>query len=204
MKNETEDITLIKDILEGDQEAQRIFYDKYRTILSDYIASKYPNNYELEDDISEILIKIFTNLYKYDEEKAQVKTWAFAIAKNYMIDKSRCNIPLSGTITIEGNPTISFYDGVVTSDTTQFDPNDPNVFFTNSSYVADFESCDAVNFVSNNISNCDYALLDMKYKQGFNYNEIATEFNLTSNTVSNRVNYIKGKIKTCLAEEFEE
>ena len=49
----------------------------------------------------------------------------------------------------------------------------------------------------------DFTLLDMKYNQGFTYDEIGQEFNLTSNTISNRVNYIKGKVRDCLAEEFE-
>jgi DNA-directed RNA polymerase specialized sigma24 family protein len=35
----------------------------------------------------------------------------------------------------------------------------------------------------------------MKYVQGYDYNEIGKEFNLTSSTISNKVNYIKTKLK---------
>ena len=121
---------LTRDILEGDQEAQRIFYNKYRTILNDYIYSKYPNNYDLEDDVSEILIKISTNLYKYDPEKASVKTWAFAIAKNYMIDKSRSPVMLTGSITISSDSIGLLNTNISTSDVTYINPEDGNWHYT--------------------------------------------------------------------------
>jgi DNA-directed RNA polymerase specialized sigma24 family protein len=41
----------------------------------------------------------------------------------------------------------------------------------------------------------DCAFLNMKYSLGYNYDEIGTEFNISSNTVSNRVNYLKTKAK---------
>lgn len=204
MINEQDDILIINSILENDNEAQRIFYDKYRQILTNYILSKYPHNLDVEDDVSEILIKVFTNLYKYNSEKAGVKTWVFAIAKNYMIDKFRRNDALTGSITIDGSSiTIGNFDGAITSDCVFVDNGD-NMFHTSTYGVAEmFENCDAVNFVSNNLSACDFSFLDMKYSQGFNYEEIGSEFNLTSHTVSNRVHYIKGKLKEQLLEEME-
>jgi len=193
---------LIAHILDNDSEAQKIFYEKYRQILTDYISSKYPMNQDLEDDVSEILIKVFTNLYKYDVEKAIPKTWIFTITKNYMIDKSRCHNVLQGTIHIGANDSISLVNFDVSTDTTYFNPEEGNWHYT-SSYVTDFENCDAISHVSNTLTACDFSFLDMKYNQGFNYAEIGSEFNLTSNTVSNRVNYLKGKLKESLGDEFE-
>ena len=202
MINKQQDIILIESILKDDHKAQKTFYDKYRTILNDYIASKYPNNVDLEDDVSEILIKIFTNLYKFDQEKATVKTWIFVIAKNYMIDKFRSYNQLTGTITIDGmSDTISLANSneFNTSDVTNFNPDEGYWHYT-----TEFENCDAVQFVSNQIATCDFTLLNMKYGEGYNYNEIGTEFNVSSNTISNRVNYIKGKLKCALIEELND
>jgi len=42
----------------------------------------------------------------------------------------------------------------------------------------------------------------MKYVQGYGYNEIGQEFNLTSVTVSNKVNYIKSKLKKQLSDDY--
>jgi len=99
-KNET-DIILIKNILQGNCDAEKIFYERYKNILIDYINSKYHNNVDIEDDVSEILIKLFNNLEKYDKKKASVMTWVITIARNYMTDKFRCN--LTGTITVDNN-----------------------------------------------------------------------------------------------------
>jgi len=202
MRKEEEDMILIQSILEDKSVAQRVFYDKYRKILTDYILSKYPHNTDIEDDVSEILIKVFTNLYRYDPEKARVKTWIFAIAKNYMIDKFKKTDILTGSISIGMNDSISLMNLDVTTDTVCFNPEEGNWFYTNS-YVTDFENCDALNHVSNSLDACDFSFLDMKYNQGFNYAEIGIEFNVTSSTVSNRVNYIKEKLKESMPNVLE-
>ena len=69
--------------------------------------------------------------------------------------------------------------------------------FTTNGCGADyeFENCSSINLLSDQITPQDYTLLDMKYMQGYNYNEIGNEFNVSSNTISNRVNYIKTKLK---------
>ena len=59
----------------------------------------------------------------------------------------------------------------------------------------DFENCSSINFISNQLTPQDFTLLDMKYVQGYSYDEIGSEFNVTSSTISNKVNYIKTKLK---------
>jgi DNA-directed RNA polymerase specialized sigma24 family protein len=59
----------------------------------------------------------------------------------------------------------------------------------------EFENNNTLSYLSSQISPSDYTLLSMKYIQGYNYNEIGNEFNITSSTVSNRINYIKTKLK---------
>lgn len=200
-KNET-DINLIKNILKGDNIAQNKFYEKYKKILTKYIYSKHHNNFDIEDDVSEILIKIFNNLNKYDENKASVMTWVITIAKNYMIDKFRCG--LSSTVTINNNSgiTLSNNDGQISSDTTIWNINDDNWSYTNNSQIPEFESINAINYISSQLNFNDFTFLNMHYNYGYTYCEIGTEFNLTSNTVSNRVNYLKSKLKKCTIEEI--
>jgi DNA-directed RNA polymerase specialized sigma24 family protein len=61
-----------------------------------------------------------------------------------------------------------------------------------------------VSFISTQISPNDFALLDMKYVQGYDYKEIGSEFQLTSSTVSNKINYIKTKLKKTMPEDIFE
>lgn len=192
--------------MEGNPVAQETVYKKYRKIVKNYILSKYPPYYDLEDDVSEIMIKVFLNLDDYNCNKSKFKTWVINITKNYLIDKWRSN---SGTITVSASNLVfnteninnCGYNTITTTNVNGF--NNP-ITFTSSSSSCCFENCNAVNYVSTQLSPVDFTLLDMKYVQGYNYNEIGSEFQLTSSTVSNKINYIKTKLKKNLPVDIFE
>lgn len=191
-----EDLSLIQNILQGDRESEELLYEKYHKIVYNYLKKKYPNNYYIDDDVSEILIKIFTTLDSYQSDRSKFRSWVFTIAKNYMIDKSRRNDVLTGSITIDNADVGVLTDGVTTGDTLILS-DDANVTYTSTGENLTFENCDTINYVMNQFTSTDCALLDMKYSLGYNYDEIGVEFNMSSNTISNRVNYIKTKAKNC-------
>jgi len=189
--------------LGGNLVAQETLYNRYKQIVKDFIRSKYSIYYDIDDDVSEIMIKVFLGLNTYDQAKSKFKTWVFNIAKHYMIDKWRSN---TITLTSLSNSAVNI-DGVNnlyytstncgsvdwSSDTTSCEG-----FVACSSFTTcdvDFENCSSVNYITTQISPSDYTLLNMKYVQGYDYNEIGKEFNLTSSTISNKVNYIKTKLK---------
>ena len=82
---------LIQNILNGDQAAQEIFYNKYRKIIKNYLMCKYATQYfhNIDDWVSDVLIRVLYNLKKYNPEKSTFKTWVLAIAKNYLYDNLR-------------------------------------------------------------------------------------------------------------------
>lgn len=208
MIEENEDTNLIQNILEGNKVSEELFFNKYKRIINDHLKCKYPKLNDIEDCVSEILIKVFYSLDKYDVTKSSVKTWVMVIAKNYMIDKWRSSSAITTTLSTNAVYTTSI---------------DASYSFTNSSSVSssggmytttansiglvtngscsfstsntDFENCNSINYISTQLSPTDFTLLDMKYVQGYDYNEIGKEFNVTSSTISNRVNYIKTKLK---------
>ena len=191
-----EDTVLIQNIWEGNLEAQEILYKKYKKIITDFLGNKYSLFYDVEDDVSEILIKIFININTFDKTKSKFKSWTFNIAKNHMIDKWRSN----DTIVLTGSNTtcsISMEGALLNGCTTSTVMLGTCNTFTASNYCAgiEFENCSSINHISNQISPQDFTLLDMKYVQGYNYIEIGNEFNVSSSTISNRVNYIKTKLK---------
>jgi RNA polymerase sigma factor (sigma-70 family) len=182
--------------------AQKTLYDRYKKIVSNFIKSKYSVVYNLEDDVSEIMIRVFLNLKEFDSTKSKFKTWVFSIAKNYMIDKWRCGTIISVSSfdnTYSVNQQSPIFSNIDYSDNTGTAKNF-NSFITNSncsisSCNTDFENCSSINYLSSQLSAEDFTLLDMKYVQGYDYCEIGMEFNVTSSTISNRVNYIKTKLK---------
>jgi len=169
---------LIQNILNGNQEAQEIIYDKYKKIIKNFILKKYSNYFDLEDDVSEILIKVFLNIKDYDSTKSKFSSWVLSLTKNYLIDKWRCS---------------------TSSITSSIDITNVNY---QSNMSCDFEDNNTLNYISTQLSPSDFTLLDMKYIQGYNYNEIGSEFQLTSSTVSNKINYIKTKLKKNINEDI--
>lgn len=204
--------------------AQKTLYEKYKKIVKEHIRAKYSNYLDIDDDVSEIMINVIMGLNTYDASKGKFKSWVLTIIKHHMIDKWRnksitltsfnnsvcvttipahnwdCNWSETGTLTTSSNcdwsPDSISLNGSL------------NMGNTSSSYticgVGEYDNCSSVNFISSQISPSDYALLDMKYVQGYNYCEIGKEFNLTSGTISNKVNYIKSKLKKDFSEIMEE
>lgn len=202
MMDKEKDIVLIKQIKNGNKKAEETLYKKYSKIIKKYLSNKYSNQIDLDDNVSEILIKIFENINCFDKKKSSFQTWVINIAKNYMIDQSRTQFFKlkynSGTYTIsnDGSINVGFttenYSNNVTLKNTCYSYTIaqnyelPNVFL---------ETSDSINFISNNTNPNDYHLLTMKYKEGYNYNEMETEMGVSSSTLSNRINYIKTKLK---------
>jgi len=192
---------IIQDTLNGNPRAQEILYEKYKKSVKNFLKNKYSSYIDLDDDVSEILIKVFMNLHNFDASKSKFRTWVFSIAKNHMVDKWRGNaITLTGNssvITVSTDGTtgidISSEGGYTTSNTASINMNSNT--FTTCCAGLEFENCSSISYISDQLSPQDFTMLDMKYVQGYSYNEIGSEFNVTSSTISNKVNYIKTKLK---------
>jgi RNA polymerase sigma factor (sigma-70 family) len=192
---------LIQNTLSGNPQAQVILYEKYNKSVRNFLKKKYSVCYDLDDDVSEIMIKVFMNLENYDNTKSKFRSWVFSIAKNHMVDKWRNNsITLTGSNT---NCVISYStDMVDIGNNGSYVTSNTAALLEGSSFTTnccsadyEFENCSSINLIVDQITPQDYTLLDMKYMQGYNYCEIGSEFNVSSSTISNRVNYIKTKLK---------
>jgi RNA polymerase sigma factor (sigma-70 family) len=192
MKNEIEDIELIRNVLLDDINSQNKLYDKYKIYVKNFLKKNYMQYHDIDDDISEILIKMFNNLKNYDVNKSKFSTWVCTISKNHMIDKWR-NTDISNTIDIT--------DGYITSSTNYYNTNISTDSGLIHCEIYDYSShnnydiSNAISYLTSQLSCTDCALLTMKYIEGYNYCEIGDEMNISSSSVSNRVNYIKSKLK---------
>ena len=191
MERTEKDESLINKIINGDRKAEEILYSRCKKLITKFIVNKYPFNYDTEDDVSDILIKIFERINTFDSEKSQFNTWVVNISNNHMIDKSR---KLTYTMITNTNYFSSDDTGKISLDSF----NDTSCFVTpTTSFSVDnsLEINDSLNYIENKIGIQDFHLLNMKYKEGYDYEEMATEMRVSSSTLSNRVNYIKSKLK---------
>ena len=195
--------------MDGNKTAQETLYKRYRKIIKDFILSKYSNYYDIDDDVSEVLIKVFMNISDFREHKSKFKSWVLSICKNYMIDKWRCTATCCTTI-LPANTNVTLTScnynagGYFNNTFTVCDANSLSVSNSGTavnSTSCTFENANAVKFISTQLSPVDFTLLDMKYVQGYDYKEIGSEFQLTSSTISNKINYIKTKLKKKLPED---
>lgn len=221
MNTSQEDILLIQGVLNKDSDSQNKLYDKYTSYVRNFLRKNYTTYYDLDDDVSEILIKIFLGLHTFNKDKSSFTSWVCTIAKNHMIDKWRSNDisyvltnNISGNyitssvsykddnlISFDGTSTIDDSTATITTNTSTYD--DITYFTSNNSTSCDYEMNNMALYVTSELSSDDCTFLHMKYVYGYNYCEIGDEFNISSTTASNRVNYIKNKLKKHAAEIFD-
>lgn len=157
-----------------DKKTEEIFYKHCRKKIFRFIKNKYPNNCDIDDDTSEILIKIFKNITAYNDNKSKFNTWVINIVNNHMIDKLRKNKIVFSSF-----------------DNNYPDENDIKSHYKSPDYF--FEVNDSINHITNFISNDDISLFNMR-SLGYKYKEIALEFNMTETQARNKISYLTNKI----------
>jgi RNA polymerase sigma-70 factor (ECF subfamily) len=172
--NQTDTIH-IQNILKGNKNSEQHIYFKYKKLIKKLIHVKYDRYNQSDDNIddyvADIMVSIFVNLSKFDDKKSDFSTWVYNIANNYMknVIKSNC--------------------------TRKANSEDRYVNCTSTNASIAYETNNTLDFLSKQISNEDFIMLSMKYMDGYNYNEIGKEFNTTSTRISNKINYIKTRLR---------
>lgn len=86
--NEENTKKLIRRYLDGEEEALRLLFSIYLDPVYLFVKKMIGNEEDSRDVAQETFIKIWKNLYKYDERK-KFSTWIFQIARNSAIDYLR-------------------------------------------------------------------------------------------------------------------
>ena len=195
MSGQRKIIDLIEKVKHGDKKAETKLYKYYTKTLKYFLETKYPTNNEIDDDISEIALRIYQNLDKYDNGKAKFKTWVINIANNYMIDKSRkkqmfntnyvmCNLQIRS---------INKTDPLFIEDNLDYKNLDVKLPYSCQPDV-NYENSNIIDHTKQLMDSIEESIFDMK-SFGYNYKEIGCEFNMSENQVSNKISYFRNKIK---------
>lgn len=147
-------------------------YEKYKKIVIGFIRKNYPSTTDIDDDVSDIMIKIFLGVNTYDPQKTKFNTWVLNITKNHMIDKWRM---YKNTQHVELN-------------------NISSVINNSCCFIDNYEASNTVNNLSTIISRSEYTLLNMKYIDGYELKEIEKEFNMNSGDAWSKIKKIKYKL----------
>lgn len=91
-RTDTETLTIIHEVLQGDKNALNSLLTSHQDYVFN-IAMKMLNHIQdAEDATQEVLIKIVSNLAKYDPSKARFTTWAYRITFNHILNFRKSEI----------------------------------------------------------------------------------------------------------------
>ena len=83
------DEILVRNILDGDDQAFTLLYERYRRSVYSVAYRVIGNHDETQDATQEIFIKLYRFLHTWDCQKAKLSTWIHILARNHSIDCCR-------------------------------------------------------------------------------------------------------------------
>lgn len=84
--NDATDVALIQSVLNGDRNSLNFLLQRHQNYIYNVALKMLNNIADAEDVTQEILIKIVTQLAKYDNSKAQFRTWLYRITFNHILN----------------------------------------------------------------------------------------------------------------------
>ena len=84
--NDATDTALIESVLIGDKKSLDFLLQRHQNFIYNVALKMLNNIADAEDVTQEILIKIVTQLGKYDKSKAQFRTWLYRITFNHILN----------------------------------------------------------------------------------------------------------------------
>jgi RNA polymerase sigma factor (sigma-70 family) len=89
MSNADTRVSVIVGACRQDPDRWREFDAIYRPILLGYICKRGLCEFEANDVVQDIFVKLFHKIGTYDREKCRFRSWLFGIAQNTLIDRAR-------------------------------------------------------------------------------------------------------------------
>jgi len=84
--NEEQELQLIQKSIEGNRKALNKLLERHNLFIYNVAIKMLGNLPEAQDLSQDILIKVTTNLAKYDPEKGKFRSWLYRLAFNYILD----------------------------------------------------------------------------------------------------------------------
>jgi RNA polymerase sigma-70 factor (ECF subfamily) len=90
----TEELDVIRQILDGDTESFRQLVDRYAGPVLRLIRNITGDSHTCEDIAQEVFLAAYTKLGTFDPDRSQFATWLFTIARNKSVNAAKRKKPL--------------------------------------------------------------------------------------------------------------
>jgi RNA polymerase sigma-70 factor, ECF subfamily len=82
-------LTVIAGVCNQDPDRWREFDSIYRPMLFAYLRKQGLNEFEANDVVQDVFVKLLAKIQTYDRAKCKFRSWLFSLAHNAMIDRAR-------------------------------------------------------------------------------------------------------------------
>ncbi len=82
------DLAIVGEVLNGRTERFRELVERYQNMIAGIAWRSGCRREDVEDVVSEVLLKVYRNLHQYRPEHA-FSTWLYRLAANHVVDRSR-------------------------------------------------------------------------------------------------------------------
>lgn len=184
------DSGLIRRVLEGDENAFRVLFDRYYVRLFSFVYQKLDNWHDTEVVVQETFIRVFQHLDELqDVEKFQ--SWLFSIAHRRYVDMHRENQKRVGDISLSY---IAHDEAKGLEVTAVIEHRAVQ------QHVGNCDLEDKLLTLIAQLPDLERSLLLLR-KDGMSYKKIAQKLKVTEGTVRNRLHRAKSKLKNWMCVE---
>ena len=82
-------VSVIIGVREQDPKRWRQFNDLYRPMLMDYLRRRNLPEFDAEDVVQDVFVKLISKINTYDREKSCFRSWLFTVVNHSLIDAAR-------------------------------------------------------------------------------------------------------------------
>jgi RNA polymerase sigma factor (sigma-70 family) len=82
-------VSVIVGVCHQDPERWREFDAIYRPMLLSYLCKRGLKEFEANDVVQDIFVKLLGKIHTYDRDRCQFRSWLFGLAHNTLIDRAR-------------------------------------------------------------------------------------------------------------------
>jgi len=193
---QSDDLLLLND---NSEKAKATLYEKYKPIIRGIFMNKIDNNYHTVEELtSEVLIKVFTKLDKYNKV-VPFNCWVFSITRNHLIDYYKKKSSKKSKIEKEMLSINAFKN--------DYEDNHKNNSVHSNIFIEPKD-----NFAVNNIENYDFFTNIEKYLdtiedkesvnifklraiEGYNYDQIQVKVGINKNQIMKKYNLIRLRLQ---------
>jgi len=184
------DLELLLSILQNnDPKSSNELYGFYTDEIKQHIKKKFKLTEEDAEDLtSDTLVKMLSNLISYERDKSNFRTWVITIADNTVINFKK---------KLSNNIEHFVYTNIEDIDKHQFIEDIP----AQESFEETFSMNSTLNYITSDLDEDSNDMIHKKYVEGKTHKEIGVHYSMTSTTVSNKISYIKTKMKKKMEDE---